>query len=81
MGDGIFVKTDRNKFKTLRRENLHSQIETRSAVLRLGLAGGEDGPEDIANSQEIAGVQIIKISQGPLAETTPIDRTVLYNAP
>ena len=66
VGNGIFVKADRGRFKELCQEDLHSQIETASVDLRLGLSGGPWIPDGIDNSQDMTGVKITNISKESL---------------
>lgn len=65
-GNGIFVKADRNRFKELCQEDLHSQIETASVDFRLGLSGGPWISDGIDNPQEMVGVKITNISKESL---------------
>lgn len=66
VGNGVFVKADRGRFKELCQEDLYSQIETASVDLRLGLSGGPWIPDGIDNPQDMTGVKITNISKESL---------------
>ncbi|MBN1930697.1 MAG: PDZ domain-containing protein [Desulfobacterales bacterium] len=62
----FFDKADRDKFRTLDREELYGQIAANTVTLRHGLSEDETGTDIKDYSQDNKGIQITSISKGSL---------------